>query len=317
MPPGPPLVSLSPPPTVGRARRSRDPLRPDWPSPEYRNGRTPITRAKRRRESPRRATPPPWSRSPPPQKSPVIEIRSSGPPARPHEPNGRRGGSGWLSGNSYWSLSMSLHSGRCDPARKLANSFVRTLFGGCHKPVKSAIVCAPDPMAAIETSVRATAAIDDLYRQHVGDVYRYTYAVLGNHADAEDVTQTTFVNALRALERGEEPRNAGELAPGDRAQHRAPALASGRCSPDGGRARVRRPRRLRRRRGRARRAGPRSAADPAVPARGSGDARAGRAFLSGDLRAPRPHDGGARDASVPRAPIARRGARERRHLPER
>ena len=62
-------------------------------------------------------------------------------------------------------------------------------------------------MAAIETSVRATAAIDDLYRRHVGDVYRYTYAVLGNHADAEDVTQTTFVNALRALERGEEPQN--------------------------------------------------------------------------------------------------------------
>src|SRR5918995_7545620 len=64
----------------------------------------------------------------------------------------------------------------------------------------------PHAMAAIETSVRATAALDDLYRRHVGDVYRYSYAVLGNHADAEDVTQTTFVNALRALERGEEPR---------------------------------------------------------------------------------------------------------------
>ena len=76
-----------------------------------------------------------------------------------------------------------------------------------HGRMKSAIVCAPHRMAAIETSVRATAALDDLYRRHVGDVYRYCYAVLGNHADAEDVTQTTFVNALRALERGEEPRN--------------------------------------------------------------------------------------------------------------
>jgi RNA polymerase sigma factor (sigma-70 family) len=63
-------------------------------------------------------------------------------------------------------------------------------------------------MAATESSTRAMAALDDLYRRHVGDVYRYTYAVLGNHADAEDVTQTTFVNALRALERGETPRNA-------------------------------------------------------------------------------------------------------------
>src|SRR6186713_2751055 len=61
-------------------------------------------------------------------------------------------------------------------------------------------------MAATETSTRAAAALDDLYRHHVGEVYRYTYAVLGNHADAEDVTQTTFVNALRALERGERPR---------------------------------------------------------------------------------------------------------------
>ncbi len=61
-------------------------------------------------------------------------------------------------------------------------------------------------MAATESSTRAIAALDDLYRRHVGDVYRYTYAVLGNHADAEDVTQTTFVNALRALERGEQPR---------------------------------------------------------------------------------------------------------------
>ena len=60
-------------------------------------------------------------------------------------------------------------------------------------------------MAATETSTRANAILDELYRQHVGEVYRYTYAVLGNHADAEDVTQTTFVNALRALERGETP----------------------------------------------------------------------------------------------------------------
>jgi RNA polymerase sigma factor (sigma-70 family) len=60
-------------------------------------------------------------------------------------------------------------------------------------------------MAVLETTARANAALDELYREHVGNVYRYTYAVLGNHADAEDVTQTTFVNALRALERGETP----------------------------------------------------------------------------------------------------------------
>src|SRR3990170_4696552 len=62
-------------------------------------------------------------------------------------------------------------------------------------------------MAATET--RGARALDDLYRKHVGEVYRYAYAVLGNHADAEDVTQTAFVNAFRALERGERPRKPG------------------------------------------------------------------------------------------------------------
>ena len=53
---------------------------------------------------------------------------------------------------------------------------------------------------------RAARTVDDLYRTHAGEVYRYAYAMLGNRADAEDVTQTTFVNALRSLERGERPR---------------------------------------------------------------------------------------------------------------
>ena len=63
-------------------------------------------------------------------------------------------------------------------------------------------------MSAAESSVTASRVLDDLYRHHAAEVYRYAYAVLGNHADAEDVTQTTFINALRALERGERPRKA-------------------------------------------------------------------------------------------------------------
>jgi RNA polymerase sigma factor (sigma-70 family) len=61
-------------------------------------------------------------------------------------------------------------------------------------------------MAVTETGHLASREIDDLYRAHVGEVYRYAYAVLGNHADAEDVTQTTFLNAYRALEQGVKPR---------------------------------------------------------------------------------------------------------------
>src|SRR5438034_8612486 len=43
-----------------------------------------------------------------------------------------------------------------------------------------------------------------LYRRHAQDVYRHALALLRNPADAEDVTQTTFMNAYRAFQRGEE-----------------------------------------------------------------------------------------------------------------
>ena len=61
-------------------------------------------------------------------------------------------------------------------------------------------------MAVTETGHAAAREIDDLYRRHRGEVYRYALAVLGNHADAEDVTQTTFLNAYRSLEQGVRPR---------------------------------------------------------------------------------------------------------------
>jgi RNA polymerase sigma-70 factor (ECF subfamily) len=54
---------------------------------------------------------------------------------------------------------------------------------------------------------RTDRAFERLYRKHAGDVYRYALVVLRNPADAEDVTQTTFMNAYRAFERGERPRN--------------------------------------------------------------------------------------------------------------
>jgi RNA polymerase sigma factor (sigma-70 family) len=44
-----------------------------------------------------------------------------------------------------------------------------------------------------------------LYRRHVDDVYRYALAVLANRADAEDVAQTTFLNAYRAYQDGRRP----------------------------------------------------------------------------------------------------------------
>src|SRR5438093_2706283 len=53
---------------------------------------------------------------------------------------------------------------------------------------------------------RSDRAFERMYRRHVGDVYRYALAVMRNPADAEDVTQTTFLNAYRAyVEKGNRP----------------------------------------------------------------------------------------------------------------
>jgi RNA polymerase sigma-70 factor, ECF subfamily len=48
-------------------------------------------------------------------------------------------------------------------------------------------------------------AFESFYRKHVAEVYQYALAVLTNPADAEDVTQQTFLNAYRAFQKGERP----------------------------------------------------------------------------------------------------------------
>src|SRR2546421_8934704 len=53
---------------------------------------------------------------------------------------------------------------------------------------------------------RSDRGFERMYRRYAGDVYRYELAVMRNPADAEDVTQTTFLNAYRAyVEKGNRP----------------------------------------------------------------------------------------------------------------
>ena len=54
---------------------------------------------------------------------------------------------------------------------------------------------------------RTDRAFERLYCHHVREVYRYALVVLPNPEDAEDVTQTTFLNAYRAFERGQRPQS--------------------------------------------------------------------------------------------------------------
>lgn len=45
------------------------------------------------------------------------------------------------------------------------------------------------------------ADFSDLYRAHLKDVYSYAYYRVGNHHDAEDLTEQTFLQAYRHYER--------------------------------------------------------------------------------------------------------------------
>jgi RNA polymerase sigma factor (sigma-70 family) len=65
---------------------------------------------------------------------------------------------------------------------------------------------APGPLRRLSLLGRpADRSFEQLYRKHARDVYQYALAVLSNPADAEDVTQTTFLNAYRAFQKGERP----------------------------------------------------------------------------------------------------------------
>ena len=59
---------------------------------------------------------------------------------------------------------------------------------------------------AVDEVVGNERAFEELYNAYAGNVFRYALTVLGQQADAEDATQTTFLNAYRALQRGEHPQ---------------------------------------------------------------------------------------------------------------
>jgi RNA polymerase sigma-70 factor, ECF subfamily len=60
--------------------------------------------------------------------------------------------------------------------------------------------------ALLSQRPRADRAFERIYKRHVLDVYRYALVVLPTPEDAEDVTQTTFLNAYRAFKGGDRPK---------------------------------------------------------------------------------------------------------------
>jgi RNA polymerase sigma-70 factor (ECF subfamily) len=53
----------------------------------------------------------------------------------------------------------------------------------------------------------------ELYRAHLRDVYSYSYYRIGNHHDAEDLTEQTFLQAYRHFERAQRESNGRPLRP--------------------------------------------------------------------------------------------------------
>jgi RNA polymerase sigma-70 factor (ECF subfamily) len=61
--------------------------------------------------------------------------------------------------------------------------------------------------------VRLDADFSDLYRVHLRDVYSYAYYRVGNHHDAEDLTEQTFLQAYRHFERAQDESDGRPLRP--------------------------------------------------------------------------------------------------------
>jgi RNA polymerase sigma-70 factor (ECF subfamily) len=56
-------------------------------------------------------------------------------------------------------------------------------------------------------------AFEQLYRDHLRDVYSYAYYRVGNHHDAEDLTEQAFLQAYRHFERARRESNGRPLRP--------------------------------------------------------------------------------------------------------
>jgi RNA polymerase sigma-70 factor (ECF subfamily) len=67
--------------------------------------------------------------------------------------------------------------------------------------------------APTKPKAQLDAEFSDLYRAHLRDVYSYSYYRIGNHHDAEDLTEQTFLQAYRHFERAQRESDGRPLRP--------------------------------------------------------------------------------------------------------
>ena len=68
-------------------------------------------------------------------------------------------------------------------------------------------------MAEAADKERLDRDFSDLYRAHLRDVYSYAYYRIGNHHDAEDLTEQTFLQAYRHFDRAQRESDGRPLRP--------------------------------------------------------------------------------------------------------
>jgi RNA polymerase sigma-70 factor (ECF subfamily) len=64
-----------------------------------------------------------------------------------------------------------------------------------------------------KSKAQLDAEFSELYRTHLRDVYSYSYYRVGNHHDAEDLTEQTFLQAYRHFERAQRESHGRPLRP--------------------------------------------------------------------------------------------------------
>ncbi len=68
-------------------------------------------------------------------------------------------------------------------------------------------------MTALDEKGELDREFTELYRSHMRDVYSYSYYRVGNHHDAEDLTEQTFLQAYRHFARARAESNGRPLRP--------------------------------------------------------------------------------------------------------
>jgi RNA polymerase sigma-70 factor (ECF subfamily) len=74
-------------------------------------------------------------------------------------------------------------------------------------------VSGPDAKPTPESKAETDRAFEQLYRDHLKDVYSYSYYRIGNHHDAEDLTEQTFLQAYRHFPRARQESDGRPLRP--------------------------------------------------------------------------------------------------------